>query len=75
MTDTPPEGPRVTPAWPGYAFGIYLSPPHRWFAWRPVRLWDGRLAWGRTVWRRRVFKRPYLDGPDWAFWAYADLLS
>lgn len=24
---------------------------HRWFAWRPVRLEDGRWAWMNTVWR------------------------
>lgn len=26
---------------------------HRWFAWRPVRLRDGRVAWLSTVLRRR----------------------
>lgn len=29
----------------------------RWFAWRPVKLEDGRWAWLRTVWRSRWWRR------------------
>lgn len=32
----------------------YMSPTlwHPWFAWRPVKLKDGRWAWRRTIMRR-----------------------
>ena len=57
--------------WPDvYAFGHVIGPVHRWFAWRPVRLWYGRWAWLRSLDRARVTKRVYLDGPDWSFWTY-----
>lgn len=56
-----------------YAFGDKIGPAHRWFAWHPVRLWYGRWVWLRTVFRQRVHKKPYLDGPDWAFWSYDEV--
>lgn len=39
----------------------------RWFAWRPVKLEDGRWAWLRTVWKSRWWRRcgdAYL--PEWS---------
>lgn len=59
--------------WPDvYYFGYPVGPVHRWFAWRPVRLWYGRWVWLKTVYRARVTKREYLHGPDWQFWTYSD---
>lgn len=42
-----------------------------WFAWRPIRLLDGRWAWLKTVRRRRVHMHP--DGHvDWFMWEFAE---
>ena len=38
---------------------------HRWFAWRPVRVNDGRWVWRETVARKRV---DGINGMKW--WAY-----
>lgn len=56
--------------WPKYEFG-WMSDEHDWFAWHPIKTWDGRCVWLKTVGRRRVFKKPFLDGPHWEFWAYS----
>lgn len=57
--------------WPAvYTFGKPFGPAHRWFAWRPVRLWYGKWVWMQTVMRARVGKHSYLDGPDYDFWTY-----
>jgi hypothetical protein len=57
--------------WPHcYAFGQLIGPVHRWFAWRPVRLWYGKWTWLQVVVRARVAKKDHLDGPDWQFWTY-----
>jgi hypothetical protein len=57
--------------WPDvYAFGKPFGPVHRWFAWRPVRLWYGEWAWLRPVMRARVGKYGHLPGPDYEFWTY-----
>lgn len=66
--------PRPDVLWPVFAFGVYVGPTTPWFAWRPVRLWDGRWTWLRHVYRRRVAKRCALPGPHWEFWAYSDLV-
>lgn len=34
--------------------GPNLWQPHRWYAWRPVHLQDGRWAWLEAVYRRQV---------------------
>ena len=58
-------------SWPNvYAFG-YALPTFNWFAWRPVKTWNGQWAWLRKVQCSRVVKHDYLDGPDWEFWSYA----
>lgn len=48
----------------------------RWFAWRPVRLLDGRLAWLQVVeWRARdeVGWAPVAPfGPPPPFWEYRE---
>jgi len=51
-------------------FGDPIGPWHPWFAWRPVRTFDGRWTWLRTVKRRRIQLKPHLDGgmPQW--WQY-----
>ena len=57
--------------WPNcYAYGRPIGPVHRWFAWRPVRLWYGRGVWLQFVMRARIVKQAHLDGHDWQFWAY-----
>ena len=38
-----------------------------WFAWHPVRLIDGRLAWLRTVHRRQHWVGIYYGGLDWEY--------
>lgn len=35
--------------------GYFLSAWHRWYAWYPVRLIDGRLVWLQRVERRIYF--------------------
>jgi hypothetical protein len=48
-------------------FGYPVGPWHWWFAWYPVRTWDGRMTWLRKVKRRLVQKNLHLSGPpaDW----------
>jgi hypothetical protein len=57
---------------PQYQFGRHVGPARPWFAWFPVKTFYGRWAWLKTVSRQRVAKLACLDGPDWAFWSYAD---
>lgn len=47
-------------------------PFHRWFAWRPVRTWDGKFVWLRSTWRRLIQKYDHLDGGLDFWWQYAD---
>lgn len=42
--------------------------PHRWYAWHPVRLRDGRWAWLEVVLRREMN-----NGLDMTFWVYDQL--
>jgi hypothetical protein len=43
-----------------------LSRPHRWFAWRPVRLDDsGKIAWLETIWRKKQFIRILFSETSW----------
>jgi hypothetical protein len=58
---------------PTYAFGDPSGPRHLWFAWYPVKKFYGKWAWLERVSRQRIIKKSYLDGPDWAFWSYADI--
>ena len=50
-----------------------------WFAWRPVQLPDGRMAWLQPVWRRSyydydkpIFLTPYIRG-GWSYLYSADV--
>ena len=43
-------------------FSQYASPWHKWFAWRPVTTWDGRLVWLKVVYRRRIFPSLLIEG-------------
>ena len=47
---------------------INLGETHKWFAWRPVTTYDGRLVWLKTVWRRRYQTKDFLDGPMLTWW-------
>jgi len=53
-------------------FGAPVSPWHWWFAWYPVKTWDGRYCWLVPVMRRRIQKHNYLDGGpnDWMEYHY-----
>lgn len=46
--------------WPGLIFADYAGPQKRTFAWLPVKLWNGRLAWMRHVWRRHAVVKAHL---------------
>jgi len=51
-------------------FGFPVAPWHWWFAWHPVRTFDGRLIWLRWVKRRLVQLHDHIDrGPD-RWWQY-----
>lgn len=43
-------------------FGFPCGDWHRWFAWKPVRSYDNRLAWLRFISRRCIQKHDYLFG-------------
>ena len=51
-------------------FAFIVSGWHWWFAWRPVRTWDGRRIWLKKTWRRLAQKRNCLDGVAWQTWQY-----
>jgi hypothetical protein len=52
-------------------FGAPVAEWHRWFAWRPVRTYDGRWSWLLFLYRRQIQKHQYLyGGPDF-WWQYA----
>jgi hypothetical protein len=46
------------------------GPWHWWFAWRPVRLVDGRWVWLRRVMRRLWYFPDGLPGAPGPFWEY-----
>lgn len=58
-------------SFPQFMFSNHVGPPHTVFAWFPVRTYYGRWVWMRRIVRQRIQKKAWLDGPDWAFWAYA----
>ena len=58
--------------WPNvYTFCGPVAEPHDWFAWKPVKTWDGRWVWLRKVRRVLVQAHEYLPGPSRPFWSYA----
>lgn len=52
-------------------FGDPIGPWHWWFAWKPIRTYDARIAFLRWVRRRCIQKHAYLPGggPD-QWWQY-----
>lgn len=52
----------------GPAFGDFVGPWFEWFAWRPIKTYNGRTAWLRKVWKRRVQAHDYLSGPNQGSW-------
>lgn len=52
-------------------FGDPIAPWHKWFAWKPVMLWDGRVVWFRYVYRRLIQKHYWLDGGSDFWWQYS----
>jgi hypothetical protein len=56
---------------PNPLFGVPVAPWHMWFAWRPVRTWDGQIIWMRWVWRRWIQKKLHLIGATTMWWQYA----
>lgn len=54
-------------------FGAPIGPWHRWFAWRPIRTYDGRGMWLRRVERRRIQIHDYIAAPLDQWWQYRAL--
>lgn len=42
-------------------FGTPIGPWHEWFAWKPVRSFDGRFLFLQKIMRRRCQLHEYLD--------------
>jgi len=51
-------------------FGDPIAPWHLWFAWRPVKTWDGRWCWFSVTKRRMIQSHDYLSGPSMRWWEY-----
>jgi len=51
-------------------YGCPVAGWHRWWAWRPVRTYDGRWSWLITVDRRLIQKHQHLDGGGDFWWQY-----
>lgn len=51
-------------------WGFPVADWHEWFAWLPVRTFDGRWSWLIWVNRRLVQKYSYLDGGSAQWWQY-----
>lgn len=56
---------------PAFCYADRVGPPRRWFAWRPVKTFDGCWVWLRFIVRFRMQKKEYLPGSDYPWWAYA----
>lgn len=61
-------------------FGDPIGPWRPWFAWYPVRSYDGVLLWLCKVGRRRIQKHDYLIGGEplaqwWQYAPFGDLQS
>ena len=54
----------------GPVFGDWIGPPRQWWAWYPVRTFDGMLVWLRPVIRRRAQTKLTLPGPTLHWWEY-----
>lgn len=53
-----------------HPFADQIGPWHDWFAWFPVRTYDGKWVWLRTVRRCRAQTHAYLSGPIQQWWVY-----
>ena len=63
----------MTPYAPDYVSAAPAGPWLRFFAWRPRRLYDGRLIWLRHGWRQIMVVHEYLfPGGGDKFWRYTD---
>ncbi len=51
-------------------FGRPVGPWRRWWAWYPVRSFDGWWLWLRPVWARRIQSHTHLPGPMTWWWQY-----
>lgn len=51
-------------------FGWPVAGWHRYFAWKPVQTFDGRLMWLRFIHRRLIQRHDYLDGGPDNWWQY-----
>ena len=51
-----------------YRFAAPAGPWRSFYAWTPVRTWDGVWAWLRPMRRRRIVTHAYLPGPDGTWW-------
>jgi hypothetical protein len=51
-------------------FGLPVGDWHAWFAWKPVRTFDGRLCWLRWVKRRYIQKHACLSGGPNFWWQF-----
>lgn len=49
---------------------MLLEEPNPWFAWKPVRLMDGRYAWLKTVTRHACVCRHATDRAELLGWYY-----
>jgi len=56
-------------------FSDIIGEPEPFFAWWPVRCYDGRWAWLCIAWRRLCLVKPIYSGPDDPFWQYARSLK
>lgn len=54
-----------------YTFANPSEPWRKWFAWHPVRCWDGRMMWLRFGYRRRMALKKDLIPIGNEFWVYS----
>jgi hypothetical protein len=57
---------------PRFMFASPAGPWMRFFAWKPRRMYDGRVLWLRYGWRRLVAIHSYLPNGGDTFWCYTD---
>ncbi len=52
-------------------FGRPVAQFHKWFAWKPIRTYDGRWIWLQTIRRRLIQKHQHLYGGADFWFQYA----
>jgi hypothetical protein len=55
---------------PSPRFGDPIGNWHRWFAWRPIVTFDGRVSWFRWVERRRIQLKESITNFTSDWWQY-----